>query len=184
MAQSLFGASAKGVRRDGRAERVGASAIERHAAPRTSFRFLISLGRDDPSGPGFLVVHQPEGASTARLAMVRIQLGGAAPVTPRALTTSAADAVDARDLALVVARHHAEAMVADPSLPAAARLEVALRTRWAQSSALEAVAPEESAVGFDPATEAHQLALMGVWGDNAVFVTFAKDGALRVEDVN
>ena len=44
--------------------------------------------------------------------------------------------------------------------------------------------PAESAVGFNPATDALQFQLPHVWGDNAVFVTFAKDGSARLEDFN
>ncbi|MCK6548819.1 hypothetical protein L6R52_23445, partial [Myxococcota bacterium] len=95
-----------------------------------------------------------------------------------------ADEALARDLALVLARSHAAKLVADPQIEDAARLEVALRTGWADAASLERVDPQGSAVGFDPRREHVQLAMPSVWGDNAVFVTFAKDGTVRVEDVN
>jgi hypothetical protein len=75
-------------------------------------------------------------------------------------------------------------MVAEPSISDAARLEVALRTRWATFSDLQQVNPADSAVGFNATKDRVQFMLPGVWGDNAVFVTFQKDGAVRVEDFN
>lgn len=142
-------------------------------------------GRDSSQGVGFVVAHRPVAGGAARLSDLRIQLGGAtATVTPRALGTSADDRTLARDLALSMSRAHAEALVADPGIGDAARLEVALRTRWAQTSDLEEVRAADSAVGFDPASERVQLMLPRVWGDMAVFVTFANDGTLRIEDFN
>ncbi len=141
------------------------------------------VGRDDASGPGFIVAHRPGGQGPARLDEVRIHLGGATS-TVTAKPLGAADSGLARDLALVLARRHAQDLVASPEMSDGARLEVALRTGWAQPSALQAQDSEESAVGFDPATERFQFMLPSVWGDNAVFVTFAQDGTLRVEDFN
>lgn len=103
---------------------------------------------------------------------------------PKRLGTTADDAQLARQLSLGLARGHAASMVADPSIADAARLEVALRTRWATFSDLEQVDPAQSAVGFDPAKDRVQFTLPSVGGDNAVFVTFAKRGAVRVEDFN
>jgi hypothetical protein len=110
--------------------------------------------------------------------------GASAVVKPKRLVTSASDVELARQLSLGLARTHAASMVTDPSVPDAARLEVALRTRWATFSDLEQVDPANSAVGFDPAKDRVQFMLPGVWGDNAVFVTFEKRGAVRVEDLN
>lgn len=143
------------------------------------------VGRDGSLGVGFVVAHQPASGGPATLSMVRIQVGGAsATVTPKAMGTTASDTQLAKDLAINLVRAHAAAMVADPSMPDAARLEVALRTRFAQASELEVVSPADSPVGFDPAKDRLQLMLGNVWGDNAVFVTFAKSGAVRVEDFN
>ncbi len=141
------------------------------------------VGRDNSAGPGFVVAYRPQGSrDTPKLATIRIQLGGAATVTEKKLV--AGDAELARDLALQIARHHAQGMVADPAIVDAARLEVALRTLWAKPEDLTVPVPAESPVGFDAAKERFQFSLGNVWGDNAVFVTFAKDGTLRVEDMN
>lgn len=67
-----------------------------------------------------------------------------------------------------------------------AELEVYLRamTKLATAAGLELVSPADSPVGFDAAKEV-QLAVYGLWGDNAVFATIVKaTGALRVEDFN
>ncbi|MBI5548226.1 MAG: hypothetical protein HY901_30470 [Deltaproteobacteria bacterium] len=143
------------------------------------------VGRDNSQGPGFVVAHRPTSDGPVTLSTVRIHVGGeTATVTSKAMSTSASDKQLARDLAIELARTHAAQMVADPELPDAARLEVALRTCWAQAADLEAPPPDESAVGFDSAIERYQLMLGGVWGDNAVFVTFAKNGGVRIEDFN
>lgn len=142
------------------------------------------VGRDDSSGPGFVLAWKPKGSNELpKLANVRIALGGAATVTART-SVGPADAQLASDLAVIIARAHAQAMVADPQMPDTARLEVALRTGWADASSLEAQTPADSAVGFDPKKEQFQWMLPRVWGDNAVFVTFGKDASVRVEDFN
>ena len=110
--------------------------------------------------------------------------GGAATVTSRSFGAGTTERQLARELAVVLARAHAERMVRDPTLDPAARLEVALRTRWRTSAQLEEVDPADSPVGFDPATDRSQWMLSSVWGDNAAVVTFLKDGRLRVEDAN
>ena len=87
-------------------------------------------------------------------------------------------------LALSAARAYAAKLVVglDDDVPL---LEVLLRTMFRTPSDLEIVVdPEESAVGFDPRIERAQYMLGSVWGDNAVFVTFAFDGTARVEDFN
>ena len=129
--------------------------------------------------------HKPAGTrGPIDLVTVRIALGGAATVTPKAIGTTAADTALARDLALVLARAHAHDMVKDPGIGDDARLEVALRTGWTQANELEAQDASSSPVGFTPASERVQLMLPRVWGDHAVVVTFAKNGTLRIEDTN
>lgn len=141
------------------------------------------VGRDDSQGVAFVVAHRAAAGGPATLSTVRIAMGGAsATVTPKPLGTG--DQQLARDLAAVIARGYAPTMVADPSIAPAAKLEVALRTSWVQPADLEAVDPTDSAVGFDPSTERAQFMLGRVWGDNAVFVTFGKNGSVRVEDFN
>lgn len=152
------------------------------AALGASQKVLGWVGRDN-NGVGFVVAHQPSAGGPIKTTMVRIAVGGAtASITPQPL--GAADQGLARDLALNLARAHAAKLVDDPAIDAAAKLEVALRTRWATQAELQAVDPADSAVGFDPTRERFQFMLPRVWGDNAVFVTFAKDGTARVEDFN
>lgn len=162
---------------------LAAALRERLAPAHGPVELLGWIGRDNNQGPGFWVAHRPEGhPGPARLSEIRIRLGGEATITPKVL--GARDEAAARDLAVQLARAHAEDMVSDPELAELARLEVALRTGWTQPADLVSVDPGDSPVGFDPATERFQLMLPSVWGDNAVVVTFAKDGTLRVEDLN
>lgn len=141
------------------------------------------VGRDNAEGPGFVVAHRPKDSGQPPvLSTIRVRMGGEATVTPKRLAAS--DAGLARDLAHVLARDHAQNMVADAGISDLARLEVALRTRWTRAEDLKVPAPDESPVGFDPATERAQFMLPNVWGDNAVVVTFSKSGTVRVEDVN
>ncbi len=136
-------------------------------------------------GVGVAAAHRPVAGGPITLSTIQIAVGGAsATVQPKTLGTSAADLELARQLSLGLARTHAEAMVADPSSSDLARLEVALRTRWASFTDLQQVDPADSAVGFDAAKDRAQFMLPSVWGDNAVFVTFQKSGAVRVEDFN
>lgn len=137
------------------------------------------------AGPGWLVAHRPPAGGPISLSTVRVAVDGTtAAVTPANIGTGTAQLDVARMLSLGLARVRAEAMVADAQMPPAAKLEVALRTRWAQFADLQSVDPADSAVGFDPATERAQFMLPRVWGDNAVFVTFPNAGAVRVEDFN
>lgn len=146
---------------------------------------VLGSGSIPSSTVGFLAAHRPAAGGPITLSTVHVALGGAsATVRPKALGTSATDLEAARQAALGLARAHAEAMVADPSVPDAARLEVALRTRWATFDSLERVEPADSAVGFNTTTDRAQFVLPRVWGDNAVFVTFQKNGTVRVEDFN
>jgi hypothetical protein len=136
-------------------------------------------------GVGFAAAHRPVAGGSITLSTIQVATGGeSAQVKPKRLGTTASDVELARQLSLGLARAHAEAMVADPSIPDAARLEVALRTRWATFSDLQQVNPADSAVGFDAAKDRVQFVLPRVWGDNAVFVTFQRDGAVRLEDFN
>ncbi|MBA2540645.1 MAG: hypothetical protein H0V17_13490, partial [Deltaproteobacteria bacterium] len=126
-------------------------------------------------GPAYHVVYR-SGAAQPRLARVDFGPRTVSLVQP----TTLADAVR-RALALSAARHHAERMVAEVS--PLAQLEVLLRTAWATPTDLETVTAD-SAVGFDPATELAQFMLGSVWGDNAVFVTYRRNGEVRIEDFN
>ena len=131
------------------------------------------------------MAHRPPAGGPISLSTVRVAVDGTtAAVTPANIGTGTAQLDVARMLSLGLARVRAEAMVADAQMPPAAKLEVALRTRWAQFADLQSVDPADSAVGFDPATERAQFMLPRVWGDNAVFVTFPNAGAVRVEDFN
>jgi len=135
------------------------------------------------SGNDWLVAHRPAAGGPVTLSLVKVAVGGAtASVAPANLGAGQVEL--GRMLALGLARVHAETLVDDPAIGDDARLEVALRTRWAAVGQLQSVPPDDSAVGFDPATERAQFMLPRVWGDNAVFVTFPKSGAVRVEDFN
>lgn len=137
------------------------------------------------AGVGFAAAHRPVAGGPITLSTIQIAVGGAsAEVKPKTLGTGAADLDLARQLALGLARTHAATMVAEPSIPDAARLEVALRTRWTTFTDLQQVDPADSAVGFDAAKDRAQFMLPSVWGDSAVFVTFQKSGTVRVEDFN
>lgn len=147
-------------------------------SPRTGLAYA-QLGSD------WLVATRPQASGPITLSKVQIALGGgSATVTNGTIGSGAAQLDAARQLALGLARVQADALVRDASIPDAARLEVALRTRWATFADLEAVDPADSAVGFDPAKDRAQFMLGRVWGDVAVLVTFQKDGAVRVEDFN
>ncbi len=103
-------------------------------------------------------------------------------VTPATLGT--ADLSTARSLALMMARFQARELVNNDPEPAAF-FEYHLRTAASTSRTLERISdPDESAVGFNPTTEAFQFQLPRVWGDNSIFVTLAKDGTARLEDFN
>ena len=103
-------------------------------------------------------------------------------VTPT--TLSSTDEASARSLALMMARSQARELVNNAGEPASI-LEYHLRTGAATTKDLKRITRnEDSAVGFDPATDAFQFQLSNVWGDNAVFVTLRKDGTARLEDFN
>ncbi len=137
------------------------------------------------SGSDWLVAHRPAAGGPVKLSLVKVALGGAtASVTPATIGSGAAQTEVARSLSLGLARVHAETLVANAGNPDDARLEVALRTRWASFADMQSVAPADSAVGFDATKDRAQFMLSRVWGDNAVFVTFAKDGSVRLEDFN
>ncbi len=150
-------------------------------APQT----VLGSGSIPSATVGILAAHRPTSGGPITLSTIHVASGGAtATVRPKALGTSATDLDAARQAALGIARAHAETMVEDPSISDAARLEVALRTRWATFDSLERVDPADSAVGFDTTTDRVQFMLPRVWGDTAVFVTFQKNGTVRVEDFN
>jgi hypothetical protein len=159
-----------------------ASLAERVSTATGSRRTGLSYAQ---AGSDWLVATRPEAGGPITLSKVKVALGGgSATVTSASIGTSAAQLEVARNLSLGLARVQAEALVNDPSIPDAARLEVALRTRWATFSDMQAVDPADSAVGFDPSKDRAQCMLGSVWGDNAVFVTFQKDGVVRLEDFN
>lgn len=139
----------------------------------------VATGRSD-----FLVAWQtprPQGGRDIRLS--RLDLSGATPLLVPA-TLGPGDEATARTLALQMAKHQAYRLTATHGGDDA-RLEYHLRTAALRPASLEVTArPDESPVGFDPAREAFQFMLPSVWGDNAVVVTFAKDGTARLEDVN
>jgi hypothetical protein len=158
----------------GLAERVSAAT----GTPSTG----LSYAQD---GNDWLVATRPTAGGPITLSKVQIAVGGAtASVSSASIGTSSAQRELARTLALGLARVQAESLVGDATISDTARLEVALRTRWATVSDIEVVDPADSPVGFDAATDRAQFMLGRVWGDNAVVVTFQKDGGVRLEDLN
>lgn len=143
--------------------------------PREAIGFV---GRDDAQGVAFVVAHRtPNSMAPGSASLVRVIVGGeTGAVTTR--TFGPQDDGLMRDLALHIARGAAERLVTDAGAGDDARIEVALRTRWAQ---VEAVDPDDSPPGFSKTTDQAQYQLSRVWGDNTVFVTFAKNGAVRVD---
>lgn len=96
---------------------------------------------------------------------------------------SARDEATARSLAVALTRTEGRRLAENGGAPAV--LEFHLRTGGLTPAALERITdPNESAVGLNPATDLFQFRSPGVWGDNAVFVTFEKAGGVRVESVN
>lgn len=113
---------------------------------------------------------------------VRLSLVRGDTVTPATLATT--DEATARSLALMMARFQARELVNQAAEPGPI-LEYHLRTAASTKSDLVRIDnPDDSAVGFDPATDAFQFQLARVWGDNSVFVTLRKDGTARLEDFN
>ncbi len=113
---------------------------------------------------------------------VQLSMVNGDTVTP--VTLGSADLSTARSLALMMARFEARELVNQDPEPASI-FEYHLRTAAASASGLTRITkPDESAVGFDPATEAFQFKMGRVWGDNSVFVTLAKNGTARLEDFN
>jgi len=139
------------------------------------------VGANTTDGSTYLAIYR-SGTTPARLARVDFV---ASTVTRLTLTSDSSPVPTAElaALALSAARHRAETLVADAG--DMALLEVLLRTAWTTPDDLDRITdPADSPVGFDPTTEVAQFMLAGVWGDNAVFVTFAKVGTVRVEDFN
>lgn len=132
----------------------------------------------------YLALYRTGTSATVRLARVDF---GNSTVTRLTLQSDSSPVPTAElaALALSAARHRAETLVADAGAGDMAFLEVLLRTAWTTPDDLERITdPADSPVGFDPATEVAQFMLGGVWGDMAVFVTFARAGTVRVEDFN
>lgn len=105
-----------------------------------------------------------------------------------------------QDLALMMARFQALALAARYDAMTAAgrergedfpgplgplaRLEVELRLARITTRHLQKQTAETSAVGFDPNVAWIQYKLPSVLSDNAIFVTFSKNGQYRLEDFN
>ena len=140
-----------------------------------------ALATDDSR---YLALYRSGTSATVRLA--RVDFGNSTVVRLTLQSDSSpVPTAELAALALSAARHRAETLVADAGAGDMAFLEVLLRTAWATPDDLERITdPADSPVGFDPATEVAQFMLGGVWGDMAVFVTFAKAGTVRVEDFN
>lgn len=138
------------------------------------------------SGNDWYVAHRPTAGGEVTVSKVRVAVGGAIDsVAPHSFGTGAAQLELARFLALGLARVRAQEIAADPHIDDPAMpLEVALRTRWATVGDVEALDPQDSPVGTNPATDLAQYMLPRVWGDLAVVVTFEKDGGVRLEDFN
>ena len=137
-------------------------------------------------GSTYLALDRAASSGTAPARLTRVDFAAS---TVKKLTlqsdTSPVPTAQLAELALSAARHRAETLVADAGAPDMALLEVLLRTAWTTPDDLERITdPADSAVGFDPATEVAQFMLGSVWGDNAVFVTFARTGAVRIEAFN
>jgi len=138
---------------------------------------IVATGKN--AGPAPLwqfVIEQASGRST-----IALEATSATTSTLRPFTYDV-EAFRGMAGALVVERGIAMAQQAGVY----AELEVYLRamTKLSTAAGLEVVSPDDSPVGFDPAKEV-QLAVYGVWGDNAVFVTIVRaTGTIRVEDFN
>jgi hypothetical protein len=146
------------------------------------------VGRDNADGPGNVAAHRPVGANgPITLSEIRVRPdfdnnGRIVTVTAKRLGVGQGDQTLGQDLALILARRHAAATVADPQIGDDARLEVALRTLYASAGDLVRLNAEDSPVGFNPAVDRAQWMLPSVWGGNAVIVTHKKNGTLTVED--
>ncbi|MBK7861765.1 MAG: hypothetical protein IPJ65_24745 [Archangiaceae bacterium] len=144
------------------------------------------VGRDDARGPGFVIAYRDASAPLARLqvAEMRITLD---PNTLDPIVTLTKKVIGAgeeeleRDLALNVLRESAHQLLERASASDVARLEVALRTSWVEPQDLPSLR-RNSPVGFDSATDQLQLELAQVWGDQAMFATFQKDGQIRLDE--
>jgi hypothetical protein len=114
----------------------------------------------------------------------QVQLATVRGGTASPATLAANDEATARSLALMMARFQARQLVELDPEPAS-RLEYHLRTAATTPRDLTRIThPDDSAVGFDPATDTFQFQLARVWGDNSVFVTLASNGTARLEDFN
>jgi hypothetical protein len=142
------------------------------------------VGANTIDGSTYLALYRAGTAATVRLARVNFVNSTVTRLTLQS-DTSPVPTAELAALALSAARHRAETMVADAGAGDMAFLEVLLRTAWTTPADLDRITdPADSPVGYDPATEVAQFMLGSVWGDMAVFVTFAKAGTVRVEDFN
>ena len=142
------------------------------------------VGAVTTDGSTYLALYRAGTSATTPVRLARVDFV-ASTVTRLTLQsdTSPVPTAELAALALSAARHRAETLVADAG--DMALLEVLLRTAWTTPDDLDRITdPADSPVGFDPATEVAQFMLGSVWGDNAVVVTYAKAGTVRVEDVN
>jgi len=140
------------------------------------------VGANTADGSTYLALYRAATSATVRLARVDFVASTVTRLTLQS-DTSPVPTAELAALALSAARQRAETLVADAG--DMALLEVLLRTAWTTPEDLDRITdPAESPVGFDPATEVAQFMLGSVWGDNAVVVTYAKVGTVRVEDVN
>lgn len=136
------------------------------------------------NGQTSYVVHEPAAGGPARTSKIQIGLDPktmerVAKVSAKPIGTSVADKQLSVELALAVARFKAAEWVADPNIGDDGRLEVALRTRWADASDVSFVQGTETSREFVPATDRYELLVSRIWGDNGLFVTFAKNGGVR-----
>jgi len=140
------------------------------------------VGANTADGSTYLALYRAGTSATVRLARVDFVANTVTRLTLQS-DSSPVPTAELAALALSAARQRAETMVADAG--DMALVEVLLRTAWKTPEDLVRITdPADSPVGYDPATEVAQFMLESVWGDNAVVVTYAKVGTVRVEDVN
>jgi len=132
-------------------------------------------------GNTWWVAHQPIAGGPVSTSAITIEIGGdTGAIAPKNFTR--ADVERARNLALGLARIHGEGMVSDPSYTDAQRLEVALKTRFRPLEDMKS--QDASSPAWVQGTDVLQFELPSVWGDNAIFVTFTRNGQVRLEDMN
>lgn len=144
------------------------------------------VGRDGEGGPGpgFVVVHRPEGQvhpTTISKVKLGINERGERFATVTPMTLIARERGLAEDLAVQLLRSEANKAVAgEPNDPL--KFGVAMRTAWLEAGDLTRITTAaDSPVGFNPRTDLFQFELTRAVGDAPMHVTFAKDGTLRVD---